>query len=412
MHRARRAVALLGAAALALSLAACAPNVTETVELPPQAEGGLPEETVAQMQSAVEYAMAASGSPGAIVGVWAPWAGSWVAGLGTTAPDGAAVDADMTFGAGYVTRAMTCDVLYALVAEGKVELNDDITEWVIGAPKLEGITLGQLCDSSSGLGAYTGKLMDRLVAKPDRVWKPMELVSYGLASTVVADPGVSYRDSDTGYLLLGLALERATDKSAAELYDEYVFEPLGLTATGLDSTIAGADPLSALRSVDTDGAVDCTAFADVSATSATAGFTANGVTTDITDLGRYAQALATGARSYDTADRFAEPYPVGAMEPSWFTTKGGTFQAGSLIGQYGSIPGYLTAAFADPQTGMTVAVVLNNSRGSSVTVRSLAWQLAAIASKMPGADGAAPEAGLPWTAESLTPSIDEAALCS
>lgn len=412
MHRARRAVALWGAAALALSLAACAPNETATVELPNQVEGSLPEDTTAQLQAAVEYAMAASGSPGAIVGVWAPWAGSWVTGLGTTTPDGAAVEADMTFGAGYITRAMTCDVLYALVDEGKVKLGDSITEWVSGLPGMESITLGQLCDSSSGIGAYTGKLMDRLVKNPERPWNPKELVAYGMSSTIVADAGVAYRDSDTGYLLLGLALEQAGGMTAAELYDEYVFEPLALTATGLTATVAGAQPLAALRSGNTEGKLDCLALADVTPLSASVGFTAGGVTTNITDLGRYARALATGARDYDTEDRFAEPFQVGPKEPSWFTTKGGTFQAGSLIGQYGSFPGYLTAAFADRETGMTVAVVLNNSRGSSVVVRSLAWQLAAIASKVPGADGAAPEAGLPWTAESLVAPIDDAAICA
>ena len=36
-----------------------------------------------QLQDAVDFAMAATGSSGAIVGVWAPWSGSWVAGVGT-----------------------------------------------------------------------------------------------------------------------------------------------------------------------------------------------------------------------------------------------------------------------------------------------------------------------------------------
>ncbi|WP_241740155.1 serine hydrolase domain-containing protein [Microbacterium invictum] len=412
MHRVRRAVALVGAAALALTLAACAPDPTSAVELPAQAEGSLPEDTTAQLQAAVEYAMAASGSPGAIVGVWVPWAGTWVTGLGTTKPDGAAVDTNMTFGAGYVTRAMTCDVLYALSAEGALELGDSVTEWVPGLPGLEDITLGQLCDSSSGLGAYTGKLIDRLVANPARSWAAKELVAYGMSSPLTGDPGSAYRDSDTGYVLLGLAVERAGGESVKELYERYVAEPLGLKATGLAATPAGSKPLAALRSSNTEGKLDCSALADVTSLSATLGFTAGGVTTNITELGRYTQALATGARPYDTAERYADPYQVTANDPSWFTAKGGTFQAGSLIGHYGSYPGYLTAAFADRETGMTVAVVLNNSRGSSVVVRALAWQLAAIASKVPGADGAAPEAGLPWTAESLVAEIDDAAICS
>ena len=80
--------------------------------------------------------------------------------------------------------------------------------------------------------------------------------------------------------------------------------------------------------------------------------------------------------------------------------------------QYGSILGYLTAAFADRNTGMTVVAVLNNSRASNTLVRSLAWQLAAIASKLPAAPGeTAPDAGLPWTAEDMGAQVAAAAVC-
>ena len=55
---------------------------------------------------------------------------------------------------------------------------------------------------------------------------------------------------------------------------------------------------------------------------------------------------------------------------------------------------------------------LNNSRASADLVRSLAWQLAAVASKAPAAAGAtAPEAGLPWTAEDMAAQVDAGAVC-
>ena len=59
----------------------------------------------------------------------------------------------MEFRAARVTRAMTCDVLYALVEKEVVALSDKVSDYVGGASGLEDVTLGQLCDSSSGLGA-------------------------------------------------------------------------------------------------------------------------------------------------------------------------------------------------------------------------------------------------------------------
>ena len=89
------------------------------------------------------------------------------------------------------------------------------------------------------------------------------------------------------------------------------------------------------------------------------------------------------------------------------------YQAGSLIGQHGSLPGYMTAAYADRETGLTVVIVLNNSRGSSVIARLAAWQLAAIASKAPAASGeTAPPAGLPWTPEQMDGDLASVAICS
>ncbi|MCT9003003.1 serine hydrolase domain-containing protein [Microbacterium memoriense] len=409
-HYTRRLVAFVGAAVLLFGVSACAADSEIEVELPTQVDAALPDDTQAQLQAAMDRAIAATGSSGAIVGVWAPWAGSWVTGIGTSTPDGEPVTTDMTFKAGATTRAMTCDVLYALAAEGTVNLDDAVTDWVRGVPMDSEISLGELCDSTAGLGSYTDRLTGRMLANPARNWNPRELLAYGTAQGIGGDSGATFRDSSTGYLLLGLALENASGMSAAALYEDYIAQPLGLTQTQLAST--STSTLHGLLSGDVDGAVACAAPTDVTGLSPSAGFTASGVETDVTELGRYVQALAIGARAYDDDARFESPLPVVADGPAWFTASGGAYQAGDLIGQYGSVPGYLTAAFADKNTGMSVVVVLNNSRAGADVARVLAWELAAVVSKVPAAAGqSAPEAGLPWTAEDMSAQLAAAAVC-
>ncbi len=408
-QRTRRLTAWVAAAALLLGVSACSAGQDAGIQTPDQIDTALPDDTQAQLQAAMDRAMAATGSSGAIVGVWAPWSGSWVAGLGSVTPGGAAVTADMTFKAGATTRSMTCDVLYALVADGTVSLDDPVTDWVSGEPMDADITLGQLCDSTVALGSYTDGIAGRLAATPERVWSPRELLAYG-STAVSGSPGTAFSDSSTGYLLLGIALEHAARSTAADLYETYVTGPLGLSKTTLADT--SDTTLHGLVSGDVDGAVACAAPTDVTGLSPSAGFTASGVETDITDLGRYAQALALGTLPFDDDARFDNPLPVVAGGPAWYTADGGAYQAGSLIGQFGSVPGYLTASFADSVTGMTVAVVLNNSRATPDIVRVLAWELAAIASKAPAAEGrTAPDAGLPWTAEDMAGQLAGAAVC-
>ncbi|MBM7461769.1 serine hydrolase domain-containing protein [Microbacterium dextranolyticum] len=410
-HRMRRFAAAAVATVFAATLVACSPQASVTVHLPSQVDAALPDDAQAQLQTAVTRAVAASGATGAIVGVWAPWAGTWLAGVGTLGPDGAATTTDAGFPAGAITRPMTCDILYGLVADGTVHLDDPVGTYVPGMIGHESVTLEQLCDSTSGLGSYTPALAGRFMSNPDRTWKPRELVGFGTGLNVTGQPGAGFADSDTGYVLLGMALERASGRTAAQLLDTYVFHPTGMGSSSLPQD---ADPdLVGLWSPDAQGGgVACTAPTVVGPLSPSAGFTASGVISDLTDLGRYTQALATGGRSYDAPGRFETTLPAAADAPSWFTATGGAYQAGSLIGQYGSTLGYLTAAFADRNTGMTVVVVLNNSRGSAVIARSLAWQLAAVASKLPAAAGqTTPDAGLPWTADDMGAQVTAAAVC-
>ncbi|MDY0908177.1 serine hydrolase domain-containing protein [Microbacterium sp. CFBP9034] len=405
-------MAATAAVAMVLALAACSPAPQVELDVPAQADVALPDESAQQLQDAVTHAMAASGSSGAIVGVWAPWSGSWVAGLGTQYPGSAAeVTADMQFRAGQITRAMICDVLYSVAAEGTVRLDDKVPQYVASVPDLTEVTLEQLCDGTSGIGAYGPHLLRSWISNPDRTWSPRELASYGLGEART-EPGAEYRDSDAGYVLLGLAMERATGRSAADLIEEYVAAPLDLPATTLGQPDSSAMLEGLFSRKLKDGSRNCAEPLDVSGVSPSSAFTDSGVVSDIDDLGRYAQALAAGALHPGLDDRFDDPKAVRRGGPSWYTAAGGAVQAGSLIGQLGMVPGYISAAFSDPDTGLTVAVVLNNSTAGAGIAGDLAWELAAIASKAPAAAGeTAPEAGLPWTAEQYHTEIAGRAIC-
>jgi D-alanyl-D-alanine carboxypeptidase len=414
----RTAVAILAALGLVLSLAACAADSHPDVEPLVQPTVVFPKDTTTQLQDAVSFAMAATGSPGAVVGVWAPWSGSWVAGVGTQRPGGGgAVTAAMQFRAGKITRAMTCDVLYAVSATGAVHPDDNVSKYVPGIPEATGVTLKELCDGTSGIGAFTPVLQSEFLINPARQWDPRELASYGLGQDRQSEPGAAYTDSDAGYVLLGLALERATGQSAQDLIQRYVAGPLDLTSTrlpplGAEAPAANGPVLKGYQSLPAEGVLNCAEPLDITNFSASVGFTDAGVVSTIADIGRYGRALATGALLPKEVDRFAEPLTAFPGAPAWLTATGGAIQAGSLIGQFGSVPGYMSAVFSDPDSGLTVAVVLNNSAAPSGLAAYLAWQLAAIASKAPAATGqTAPEAGLPWTAQQYHDAIAAAAVC-
>ena len=404
------------AAVLALILTGCSSEDSFTYTPPAQVDGALPDDTVAAMQAAVDNALVASGATGAIVGVWVPWSGSWVAGVGTQDRDGGAeISTDMSFRIADVTRLMTCDVLYALADEGTLKLDAPVPDYVSGVADLKDVTLLDLCNGTAGIGSSEERVKSAWLSTPDRVWAPLELAGGGLATARVA-PHTTFRDSDAGYLLLGLALERATGLTASELIAKYVTAPLDLTSTSLpDPTAAAPGPGTAMKGHfinPFEGAYDCAAPVDITKMSSSAGFTDSGVVSTIADLGRYAQAEAAQVlRTKEKPDRFGAPLPAADGAASWYQATGGAYLVGSMIGQQGWTPGYATAAYSDPKTGFTVAVVLNDSTKGAVFAQQLSWELAAIASKAPAAAGqTAPEFGLPFTAEQYHQATIDAAL--
>ncbi|UJP09688.1 beta-lactamase family protein [Microbacterium sp. KUDC0406] len=391
-HRSSRRVrAVVGAAAaLALILTGCsAGEATFSYTPPKQVDGHLPDETVDQLQVAVQEAMKSAGASGAIVGVWVPWSGTWVDAIGTQgAGSDAKVTTDMSFRVADVTRLMTCDVLYGMADAGDIDLDAPVPKYVSGVADLKDVTLLDLCNGTAGIGSSEGAAKGFWLNTPERQWQPLQLASYGLGQART-EPHTTFRDSDAAYLLLGLALERASGLDASALIKQYVTDPLELANTRLPSSTA-AEPApspaltgSVLPAVK--GGYDCTAPIDITKMSSSTGFTDSGVTSTISDLGRYAQAEARQALRGEKADkkRFDAPLKVSADGASWFQATGGGYIVGSMVGQHGWTPGYATAAYSDPATGFTVAVTLNNSTSGSQIARDLAWELAAIGSKAP-----------------------------
>ncbi|MFJ2504098.1 serine hydrolase domain-containing protein [Microbacterium sp. NPDC087592] len=406
--------AAASAAVLALVLTGCSSEGSFTYTPPAQVDGALPDATVDAMQAAVDNALTASGASGAIVGVWVPWSGSWVTASGTQDRDGGELSTDMTFRVADVTRLMTCDVLYALADEGTVKLDAKVPKYVSGVADMKDVTLLDLCNGTSGAGSSEPTIKGALMNTPERIWSPLELAGYGLGRERLA-PATAFRDSDAGYLLLGVALERATGMSASELIAEYVTEPLELSATSLPGSTPAAPgdtPMDGHYLSAVEGGFNCAAPVDITTLSASSGYTDSGVVSNITDLGRYVQAEAQQAlRTKEKPDRFGAPLPVSEKGPSWYQAAGGAYLAGSMVGQHGWVPGYATSAYSDPATGFTVAVVLNDSTGGSRFAQQLSWELAAIASKAAPASGqTAPEFGLPFTAETYHESISKSAL--
>ncbi|SIO00931.1 serine hydrolase domain-containing protein [Agromyces cerinus] len=371
-----------------------------------------------QLQAVLDEAVRLSGSSGGVAGAWSPWSGEWTGASGTVdfGEKSEPVSTDTEFHLGPLTSEVTCTVLLRLVEDGKVALDDKVSTYVDWVPGLDGITLGQLCAHTSGVADYYPGLKSHFVTNPERIWPANELLSSGLALPRVGPPGEQWAESRTGVLLLSMALERSTGRTWNELAEQYVLDPLGLEDTSLpapsDTELDGA--LGAYSAAFApNGTADCAVIRDDTDQSSSMGGAAAGAVSSLDDARRISAAFATGALLDEaTARKQWTPIPLGGETPAWQSWGLGGAEYGPMRGLAGESPGALTAAFTDPETGLTVVIALNNSTSGGAFVREAAFALASLASKAPAAsEHEQPLVELPWSLEQATTKMTELATC-
>ena len=140
------------------------------------------------------------------------------------------------------------------------------------------------------------------------------------------------------------------------------------------------------------------------------GATAFGVVSNVTDLKSFAESLATGSLlSEKSAKEQTAGISVGA---SWHRYGLGVTMLGPMRGSVGAMPGYLSAMFSDPTSGLTVVVALNNSTSGEAFIQALTQRLVSIVAKAPAEEkGAKVVTGLPWSEEQAVAALQASTVC-
>ena len=141
---------------------------------------------------------------------------------------------DMHFRNGAVAISYVSTLLLMLVDEKEVSLEDKASKWLPEIPHSDEVTLGQLAQMTSGYTDYVignEEFGAMLYTDPFRQWTPEELLKTVTSKPLLYPPGTNWNYAHTNYLILGLALERATGKRMSDLLQEKVLGPLGLTNT-------------------------------------------------------------------------------------------------------------------------------------------------------------------------------------
>src|SRR5690606_14598608 len=84
--------------------------------------------------------------------------------------------------------------------------------------------------------------VEQLFADPLEPWSPEELVAVVEGAEPDVAPGEETSYSNTNTVLLGMVIERVTGQPVAEVFEERIIDPLGLTGTSFPTDASFPEP--------------------------------------------------------------------------------------------------------------------------------------------------------------------------
>jgi CubicO group peptidase (beta-lactamase class C family) len=161
-------------------------------------------------------------------------------------PSGALPHRDTAYRVASCTKSFTAAAVLSLRDAGRLSLDDPVTRFV---PAFEAV---QLPATDAALPTIRMLLTMSGGFPTDDPWADRqesisaaqftELVQSGLSFEYL--PGAGYAYSNLGYALLGRVVEQAAGLSYREVIRDLFLEPLGLTCTGFDSSVADGAELA------------------------------------------------------------------------------------------------------------------------------------------------------------------------
>nr|WSX49527.1 beta-lactamase family protein [Streptomyces sp. NBC_00974] len=206
---------------------------------------------------------------------------------------------DGRFRAGSVTKTFTAAVVLQLVAEGKVDLDRPVRQYLPGTvpPAYGAVMVRQLLDHTSGIPAADGP-GDSFEAQWDHrfdVTDPRDQIAEAVAKSPEFAPGAAQHYLNINYTVLGVLIEKVTGTTYEKAVGARVLKPLGLRDTSFPGrfqtrvpgphnhgyqAVTGADGTTELRDVTEWNSSDRWAAGDIISTTA--------------DLERFTVALFSG----------------------------------------------------------------------------------------------------------------------
>lgn len=271
---------------------------------------------------------------------------------------------DTRFRTGSIAKQFTATAVLLLHEQGKFELSDPIGKYLPDLPESwRSATIHQLLTHTSGIPPYTqGPVFERMSRTGAM---PKEMIDSVRDKPLEFAHGTQFKYNNTGYIVLGMLIEKVSSVSYQRFVQENIFDRVGMRDSGFDEQ----HKIIPKRAKGYSLIKETLQNADFLDT--TSAWSAGGFYSTVQDLIVWSEALAhQKLLNGDSTKRMFSIYPeavVQGMHYGYAVTL--TERFGHAI-QYhgGGITGFQSVLQRYPEVGLVIAILSNVDSGDDSDV--------------------------------------------
>lgn len=322
-----------------------------------------PEESVSsKIETAMTETQAEMEAPGWMVGIWTPTESyESVNGLADIS-NNTTIDKSQLIRIGSITKTFTATLVLILCDEGKLNLDDKLSQYLPDYSDADLITIKQLLMHKSGIVSWDENDDVRMsVYNGTGDWTIDKLIAWGATQPLLSEPGTEFHYSNNGYFILGKIIEQASGMTVAQAMEEKIVLKLGLNGTFMaespcpdNDVIHGYDASSGILE-------DMTGTSQAIAINYELAWTAGGILSTLEDLHKWSRAVALGELISDSLHQQQLPVlnPPNSVNPYWSGYGMGISQTEDWIGHTGAVCGYICNMSYNLEDDVTIVTFFN-----------------------------------------------------
>ena len=282
---------------------------------------------------------------------------------------GVPIEPDMVFRLGSITKQFTAIGILMLAEQGKLKLDQTVSELLPDYPKAQGdqLRVHHLLTHTGGVPSYTEVPEFWLAERKDQ--SHADMMAFFANKPLNFTPGERFEYSNSGYYILGMIIEKVSGQRYADFVEQHLFAPAGMKQSLYDDPTRLV-PRRVAGHMQTEEGVVPAPYLSMSGP-----FAAGALASTVEDLRRWNMALLSGKLiSKESLEKAWTPTKLndGSISTYAFGWEVGDYEGRRMVHHNGGIHGFTSSMYFFPEDKLTIVVLTN---GSSVDPSLLAQRL-------------------------------------